>query len=170
MRMAAVSGASALASIACWNAASTFTAGLASFVRPASFGQAVDERADVLDGGVGHFERLDDLFFRDLLRARFDHHDAVLAAGDGQVEAAQLALGEGRIDDVLAVDQADAHAGDGLLERHLRQRQRRRGAGDGEHVGVVVGVGRQHERDDLRLEGPARRGTADESGDRSAGS
>ena len=30
-----------------------------------------------------------------------------------------LALLVGRVDDVLAVDQADAHAGDGLLERNL---------------------------------------------------
>ena len=54
-----------------------------------------------------------------------------------------------------AVHQADAHAGDGLLERDLRERQRRRGAGDGEHVGVVVGVGREHQRDDLRFVAPA---------------
>ena len=36
-------------------------------------------------------------------------------------------------------------------------RERRRRAGDGEHVGVVLGVGREHERDDLRLVAPAGR-------------
>ena len=40
---------------------------------------------------------------------------------------------------------------------NLGERERRRGAGDGEHVGVVLGVGRQHERDDLRLVAPAGR-------------
>ena len=52
---------------------------------------------------------------------------------------------------------ADAHAGDGLLERNLRDGQRGRGAGDRQDVGVVLGVGRQHERDDLRLVAPAGR-------------
>ena len=68
-----------------------------------------------------------------------------------------LALLEGRVDDVLAVDEADADAGDRLLERNLGERERGRGAGDRQHVGVVLGVGRQHERDDLRLVAPARR-------------
>ncbi len=41
--------------------------------------------------------------------------------------------------------------------RHLRERQRGGRAGEGEHVAVVVGIGRDHRRDDLRLEAPARR-------------
>ena len=108
-----------------------------------------------LIAAVRGFERADDLGFRHLLGAGFHHHDAVLRAGDDQVEQALLALGVGRVDDELVVDQADAHAGDGLLERNLRDGQRRRGAGDGEHVGVVVGVGRHDHRDDLRLVAPA---------------
>ena len=39
----------------------------------------------------------------------------------------------------------------------LRERQRGGSAGDGEHVRVVLGVGGQHERDDLRFVAPARR-------------
>ena len=35
-------------------------------------------------------ERLDDLLLGDFLRARFDHHDRVFAAGDDQIEAADL--------------------------------------------------------------------------------
>ena len=61
------------------------------------------------------------------------------------------------IDDVLAVDEADADAGDRLLERDLGERERGRGAGDGQHVGVVLGVGREHQRDDLRFVAPAGR-------------
>ena len=108
--------------------------------------ELVDGGDDLLDRGVRRFERADDLGFRHLLGAGFHHHDAVLGAGDDQVEQALLALGEGRVDDELVVDQADAHAGDRLLERNLRDGERGRGAGDGEHVGVVVGVGRHDHR------------------------
>ena len=117
-------------------------------------GEVVDHRDDLLDRGVGGFERLDDLLFAHFLRAGFDHDEAVLAAGDDQIELALLALGEGRVDEVLAVNQADPHAGDGLLERDVGQGERRRGPGEGEDVGVVLAVGGEHERDDLRLEAP----------------
>ena len=60
-------------------------------------------------------------FLGHLVGARFDHDDAVLAPGDDQIEAALLALREGRIDDVLAVDETDADAGDRLLERNARR-------------------------------------------------
>ena len=100
------------------------------------------------------FERLDGFLFGHLVGAGFDHHDAVLRAGDHQVEAALFALRESRVDDVLAVDQPDAHGGHGLLDRHFRERQRRAGAGQREHVGVVFGVGRQNKRDHLRFERP----------------
>jgi hypothetical protein len=79
-------------------------------------GEVVDRRHDLLDCDVRGFERLDDLLLAHFLRAGFDHDEAVLAAGDDEIELAVLALGERRVDDVLAVNQADAHAGDGLLE------------------------------------------------------
>ena len=118
-------------------------------------GQRVDAGADLLDGRVRGLERLDDFVFRHFLRAGLDHHDAVLASGDREIQAALLALRERRVDDELAVDQSHAHAGDGLLERHFREGEGRRGAGDGQHVGIVFGVGREHEGDDLRLEAPS---------------
>ena len=68
-----------------------------------------------------------------------------------------LRCGKRRVDDELAIDEADAHGGDGLFDRHLRERQRRAGAGEREHVRVVFGVRRQHERDHLRLVRPAGR-------------
>ena len=64
-------------------------------------------------------ERLDDFLFGHFLRAGLDHHDAVVAARDDQIEAALPPLRVGRVDDELPVDQADAHAGDRLLERNL---------------------------------------------------
>jgi hypothetical protein len=118
-------------------------------------GEGVDAGDDLLDRGVAALERLDHLVFRHFLRARLDHHDAVLGAGDDEVERAALPLLEGRVDDEVAVGEADADAGERAALRNARQRQRRRGAGDREHVGIVVGVGRDDERDDLRLVAPA---------------
>ena len=128
-----------------------------SFFLPASFARSSIAATICLIAACARLERLDDLLLGHFLRARFDHHEAVLAAGDDEVELALLALLEGRVDDVLAVDEADAHAGDRLLERNLRERERGRRAGDREHVGVVLRVGREHERDDLRLVAPAGR-------------
>ena len=120
-------------------------------------GEGVDQVADLVDGGLCGFEGLHHLVFRHLGGAGFDHHDAVLAARDDDVEAAHLALRPGRVDDVLSLDQADADARDGLLEGHLRQGERGGGAGQRQHVTVVVGIGRNHRGDDLRLVGPAGR-------------
>ena len=132
--------------------------------------QVVDRRDDLLDRRVRGVERADHLFFGRFLRARFDHHDRVGAAGDDEVDLALLALGVGRVDDVAAVDEADAHAGDRLLERNRRERQRRRRAGDRQHVRVVLGVGRDQQRDDLRLVEPAaREQRADRPIDQAAG-
>ena len=117
--------------------------------------QIVDDVDDLPDGGVRRVERLDDFLFGGFLRAGLDHHDAVAAARDDQIEAALAPLRVGRVDDELPVHQADPHAGDRLLERDLGDREGGRCAGDREHVGVVLGVGREHERDDLRLVAPA---------------
>ena len=102
-------------------------------------------------------ERLDDLLLGHFLRARLHHHQPVLAAGDDEIQLALFALLERRVDEVLAVDEADADAGDRLLEGNLGERERRGRAGDREDVGVVLLIGRQDERDDLRLEAPAGR-------------
>ena len=120
-------------------------------------GEVVDHGDDLLDRGVRGVERGDDLLLGYFLGAGLDHHQAVLAADHDEVELALFALLEGRVDDVLTVDQAHADRGDRLLERHIGQRQRHRGAGDRQHVGVVLLVGGQHQRDDLRLVAPAGR-------------
>src|SRR5262249_52087572 len=119
------------------------------------FRQAVDARDDLLDRVVRGDERRDHVLLGHFLRARFDHHDAVVRAGDDEVERAAAALGERRVDDELSIDLADADAGNRLLEGDGGQRQRRGGAGDGEHVGVVLAVSREDEGDDLRLVTPA---------------
>ena len=102
-------------------------------------------------------ERLEDLVLAHFLGARFHHHDRVLAAGDDEIEAALAALLEGRVDEVLAVDEAHAHAGNRPGEGDARERERRRRAGDREDVAVVIGIGGDDKRDDLRLVPPAGR-------------
>ena len=53
---------------------------------PSSNGlELVDAGDDLLDRGVGGFERPHDLRFRHFLGAGFHHHDAFAAAGDDQV-------------------------------------------------------------------------------------
>src|SRR4029077_20441995 len=85
----------------------------------------------------------------------FDHHDAVFAAGGDEVEFADLALRERRVDDEVALDEADADARNRLLEGNLGERQRGRRAGDGHDIGVVLAVSGQDEGDDLGLVAPA---------------
>ena len=57
----------------------------------------------------------------------------------------------GRVDDEAAVHQAHAHRADRAVERNIGEGQRSRGAVDADHVGVILGVGGEHERDDLGL-------------------
>ncbi len=121
------------------------------------FRHVVDGGDDLLDRGVRDVQRLDDLRFRHFLRARFDHHEAVFAARDDEIELALLALLERRVHHVLPVHQAHPHAGNRLFEGDAGQRERRGCARDGQDVRVVLGIGRQHQRDDLRFVAPARR-------------
>ncbi len=95
MRMAAVSGARALSSTSLLEGRVGLDRRLGQLGAAGVLRQAVDQAADVLDGGVSHFERLDDLLFGDLVRARFDHHDAVLAARD--VRSRRLSLRSGKV-------------------------------------------------------------------------
>ena len=73
------------------------------------------------------------------------------AAGDDHVEHGALPLGVARERDPLAVDERDAHAGDGAGERQAGQLRRERRGVDRERVVRVVRVDRQHGDDDLDL-------------------
>ena len=119
-------------------------------------GEPFDAVDDLLDRRVRVLERLNDLFLGDLFGARLDHHDGVVAAGDQEIETALAPLLVGGIDQVLTLDEPHAHAGDRPRERDVGEGQRGGGAGDREHVAVVLGVGGEHEGDDLRLVAPAR--------------
>ena len=83
------------------------------------------------------------------LDAHLDHHDRVAGACDDEVELGVAELGVRRVEDVLAVDVADAHGADRALERDLADRQGG-GRGDGaEDVRVVLVVRRQDGDHDL---------------------
>jgi hypothetical protein len=66
----------------------------------------------------------------------------------------------GRVEDVLAVDVADAGGADRALERHARQRQRRGGADQRGMSGSTSGFSRHHRGDHLDLVVEALRETA----------
>ncbi len=48
--------------------------------------QIFDRGADLLDFGVAEFDRVDDGFFADFFRARFDHHNDVGGSDDHDVQ------------------------------------------------------------------------------------
>ena len=93
MRIASVSGPKhLLLDLAVELVADLLLLDVTAFFLPAALREVVDRRHDLLDRGVRRLERLDDLFFGDFLGAGLDHHEAVLAAGDDEVELALLAL------------------------------------------------------------------------------
>src|SRR6185437_557254 len=61
-----------------------------------------------------------------------------------------------RVEDVLAVDIADARAADRAEERNTRDGERRRRTDQRDHVGIVLEIVAQHGADDLRLVEKAR--------------
>jgi hypothetical protein len=123
MRIASVSGCSVLSSISRYNSGE-IARDRELLLADRCF-QVFDGRDDPLDGVVRGLERAHDLGLAHLFGARLNHDDAVLGAGDDEVEEALLALGVGRVDDELVVNQANADPGDRLLERDFRDCQRR---------------------------------------------
>src|SRR6185436_11200606 len=111
------------------------------------------ELVDRLDRGlhllvaVGHAAEHDVL--GELERLRLHHHHARLGAGDDQVQLRLLQLARRGVEDVLAVDVADAARADGPVERHARQGQRRRHADHRRDVRVDFRIERQNLRHDL---------------------
>ena len=76
---------------------------------------------------------------------------ASVGARDDEVELRLLGLLQGRVDDELVADEADAHGADRALEGQLRQHQRGRGPVDAEDVERVHVIDREHRRDHLGL-------------------
>ncbi len=106
---------------------------------------------------MGEHQGVDDDVFTELGRASFHHDDGVAADGHHEVEVRLGAVGEGRVDDQLALDATDANAGVGTRPGDIRKMQGRGRARHGEHVGGILAVGRNDHGDDLGVEPPALR-------------
>ena len=93
------------------------------------------------------------VLFRDFLRARFDHGDVVLGAGDGEVEVGVCVLLVGGVDDELASlgVAADLDAGGRAVEGGTADEERGRCAADADDVRLVFAVADERRCDDVDL-------------------
>ena len=95
------------------------------------------------------------LLFGNLRRAGFHHDDAAFGARDHDVDLGFARFRVCRIGDAAPVDQAHAHATQDVSERNIRDGQRGAGADHGQRRRILLGIGRQHHGNDLRLVGIA---------------
>ncbi len=109
---------------------------------------AAYEFDDLLHFFMGKQDAAEHDFLGDFLRARLDHQHGLGRAGDGQVHQRNLALRDGGVDDVLAVDIADVDRADRAGPRNLRNRQRGGGADHRRDVRRVVLLDGHDGRDD----------------------
>src|SRR5579859_1952568 len=109
---------------------------------------------NLLDLRVAKFESIDDGFFGDFERARFDHDNGFFGSCDDDVQQALLLFRNGRIGNELAIQQTDADASNGLLKGQIGTIRRSGSGGDGNHVGIIVAVRGEHHGDDLRFVAP----------------
>ena len=106
---------------------------------------------ELLDGALSEEQRLHHGVLVDLFRAALHHEDGVARGGHDDVHIALLALQLARVGDELPADAAHAHAGEGEREGDVRHGQREGRTGQRQYVCVVLVVGREDGRDDLRL-------------------
>ncbi len=100
---------------------------------------------------VGEHDRLEHLVFGDLLAEALDHQDRLFAARDDQVERALFHFGLRRQHDEAAVDHADPHGRDRMIERNRCDAQRRTGSRRRMHVGVIFRIAGQDVGHDLNF-------------------
>jgi hypothetical protein len=91
-----------------------------------------------LDHGTEHD------FLGEFIGFGFNHQHGVGGAGDDEVELGLFHLVDGRVDDVLAVNVADAGSTDGAEERGTGQTQGGGGANHCDHVRIVLEVVAEH--------------------------
>ena len=93
---------------------------------------------------MGEHDAVEHLVIGDFLCTCLDHCDEVGGRGDGDSHAADLALSLGGVDDILAVNKADAHAGDRAVPRNLGNGKRDRNAEHSGDFGLAVGIDRHN--------------------------
>ena len=89
---------------------------------------------------VRELDRAEHDLFRKLLGFGFDHHHGIAGCGDDEIELACLDLLDGRVEDILAIDVADARCADRAHERNTRNGQCSRGRDHCQHVRLVLAV------------------------------
>jgi len=90
-----------------------------------------------------------DGIFGHLSRACLHHHDRLVGTGDDEVEVTFVRLGEGRVDDVAAVEASHSDGADGAAEGDIADHERSARADGDEGVGLVLSVTRESDGDDL---------------------
>ena len=88
---------------------------------------------------------------RNFVGRAFNHDDVVFGADVNQIEIALLAFSVRRVRDELPVDATNAHRADRAGKRNVRNRERSRCAVDCQNVGIVLAIGAEQNRDDLRV-------------------
>ena len=135
-----------------------------------AFGELDLGVALLLDRLIGEIHRFAHLRFGDELGFSLDHDDLIGAAGIDEFEFALLHFGAGRIDDELAVDEADADRADRAVERKVREHERCGRTDHRKHIGLVHAVGgEQHARDLDLIEEPLGEERTDRAVDHAAG-
>ena len=104
-----------------------------------------------LDGGVTEHHALEHFVFAQLLDFGFDHHHRVAGGGDDEIHLGLLHLVQRGIEDVFAVDHADADAADRAHEGRAGQDEGRGGRDQGDDVGIVLEVMGEDGADHLNL-------------------
>ena len=97
------------------------------------------------------FQSAKNFLFSNLLRARLDHDNTLVAARHNHVKFRGAGFGVSGVGDVFPVDNADAHGADQVVERDIGNRQRGAGADNAEDARIVLRIRRQDHGDDLRL-------------------
>ena len=100
---------------------------------------------------VRELERLDESSSGSSSADAFDHDDVVFGADVNEIEIALLAFVVRRVGDELAVHAADAHGADRAGKRNIGNAERGGGAVDRENIGIILAVGAEQNRNDLRV-------------------
>ncbi len=114
-------------------------------------GELDDRLDDGLERAVAEHDGAEHHVLGELVGFRFHHQHRVSCAGDDEVELRLLHLVDERVENVIAVDVADAGAADGAHEGHAGKRQRGGSGNHGDDVGIVLKIVRENGGDHLRV-------------------
>ena len=109
---------------------------------------ALDKGTDLLDLLMRFHEGVEHVVLGHFLGAGFDHDDFILGGAQGHVHFADLALLAGRVDNDLAVYDADLAAANDVVERNVRNGNRDGRTQQSDDLGRVVIVVLEHRADD----------------------